>query len=234
MKSQLKQEFANSINQYWTNKIKNISKKDSASMFPHINQIFRPKEQNSIPPLKLPPEKASLIQETGIEIHNTNKDTEDNFIISKTTEKLDIIGTHFSKIHTQNDHMGQEQLNRIIIAETNKLKNKIEQDIALNKTVCTFSNENTADDPKQPDPEINYFTNYNQLSTIFSTLNNKKSAGVDGIPNISLKRLPNKIKWYYTVLFNNALNNTYFPKKAKLIAITKKIKTVHHPQTYDL
>ena len=44
IKSQLKQEFANSINQYWTNKIKNIFKKDSASMLPHINQIIRPKE----------------------------------------------------------------------------------------------------------------------------------------------------------------------------------------------
>ena len=35
-------------------------------MFPHINQISRPKEQNS------------LVQEAGIAIHNTNKDTEDN------------------------------------------------------------------------------------------------------------------------------------------------------------
>ncbi|XP_043588297.1 uncharacterized protein LOC122570265 [Bombus pyrosoma] len=194
IKLQLKQEFAISINQYWTNKIGNISKKDSASMFPQINQIFRPKEQNPIPPLKLPPEKASLIQEAGIAIHNTNKDSEDNFVISKTTEKLDIIGTHFSKTHTQNDHMGREQLNRIIIAETNKLKNIIEQDRALNKTVCTFSNENTADNPKHPETEINYFTTYNQLKIIFSKLNNKKSSGFDGIPNILLKRLPDKIK----------------------------------------
>ncbi|XP_012244110.1 uncharacterized protein LOC105681103 [Bombus impatiens] len=152
IKAQMKQEFANSINHYWTNKIKNISKNDSANMFPQINQIFRPKEQNPIPPLKLPSENASLIQE--------------------------------------------------------------------------------ADNPKQPDPEINYFTNYNQLNTIFSKLNNKKSSGFDGIPNILLKRLPNKIKWYYTVLFNNALNNTYFPrkwKKAKLIAITKKDKDGSSP-----
>lgn len=44
---------------------------------PHINQISRPK-QNTIPPLKLPPEKASLVPEAGITIYNTNKDTEDN------------------------------------------------------------------------------------------------------------------------------------------------------------
>ncbi|XP_050488684.1 uncharacterized protein LOC126872624 [Bombus huntii] len=220
IKAQLKQEFANSINHYWTNKIKNISKNDSANMFPQINQIFRPKEQNPIPPLKLPPENASLIQEAGITIHNTIKDTDGNFIISKTIEKLDIIGTHFSKIHTQNEHMGREELNRIIIAETNKLKNELEQDKTLNKTVCTFSNENTADNPKQPDPEINYFTNYIQLNTIFSKLNNKKSSGFDGITNILLKRLPNEIKWYYTVLFDNALNNIYFPRKWKKSDLT--------------
>ena len=123
--------------------------------------------------------------------------------------------------------MGREQLNRIIIAETNKLKNKIEQDIVLNDTGCTFLNENTSDNPKHPETETSYFTNYNQLKIIFFKLNNKKSSGFDDIPNILLKRLPNKIKWYYTVLFNNALNNTYFPrkwKKAKLIAITKKKK----------
>ncbi|XP_050488682.1 uncharacterized protein LOC126872621 [Bombus huntii] len=76
IKAKLKQEFAISINHYWTNKIKNISKNDSANMFPQINQIFRPKEQNPIPPLKLPPENSSLIQEAGITIHNTIKDTD--------------------------------------------------------------------------------------------------------------------------------------------------------------
>ena len=131
----------------------------------------------------------------------------------------------------------RELLNRIIISETNKLKNEIEQDISLNKTVSIFSI------PKQPDTEINYFTDYNKLKIIFFKLNNKKSSSFDGISGIQLKRLPNKTKWYYTVLFNNALNNTYFPtkwKKDKLPAITKKkkekkkIKTALHPQTYDL
>ncbi|XP_068988900.1 uncharacterized protein [Bombus flavifrons] len=75
IKAHLKQEFANSINHYWTNKIKNISKNDTANMFPQINQIFRPKGQNPIPPLKLLPEKAFLIQEAGITTHNTIKDT---------------------------------------------------------------------------------------------------------------------------------------------------------------
>ena len=60
----------------------------------------------------------------------------------------------------------RELLNRIIISETNKLKNEIEQDISLNKTVSIFSI------PKQPDTEINYFTDYNRTKIIFSKLNN--------------------------------------------------------------
>jgi hypothetical protein len=40
IKLQLKQEFANSINQFWTNKIKNISKKDTANMFPRLQTPY--------------------------------------------------------------------------------------------------------------------------------------------------------------------------------------------------
>jgi hypothetical protein len=60
---------------------------------------------------------------------------------------------------------------------------------------------------------LNYFTNFTQTKNIINKLNNKKSAGFDGIPNIVLKKLPEKIKWYCTILFNNALNNMYFPEK---------------------
>ena len=192
-------------------------------MFPHINQIYRPKEQNSIPPLKLLPEKVTLIQEAGIhrgQFHNIKNNGKTRHYRHPLFQNTYTKRSHGPRTIKQNYH------------RRNKLKNKIKQDITLNKTICTFSNENTSDNPKQPDPEINYFTNYNQLSIIFSTLNNKKSSDFDGIPNISVKRLPNKIKWYYTVLFNNALNNTYFPrkwKKAKLIAITKKDKDGSSP-----
>jgi hypothetical protein len=62
IKSQLKQEFPNSINQYWAKKIKNVYKNVSASMFPQINQICRPKESNSIPFLKLPPDENDCVQ----------------------------------------------------------------------------------------------------------------------------------------------------------------------------
>ena len=232
IKKHLKQEFSNAINKYWRNKLKNIPQNDPTNMFPQVNQIFRTKNSVSIPSLKISEEKVNLLEEAGINIPDIHKDNAGNFIITETVEKLNVIGTHFSKIHKQNEHMGRENLNRIIRAETNQFKQEIETDQLLNKRVSSFSNDNFSDNPKQPDININYFTNFNQLSRIFTSLNNKKSASFDGIPNIALKHLPDKVKWYYTVIFNNALNNSYFPikwKKAKLIAIPKKDKDSSSP-----
>ena len=70
-------------------------------MFPQTNQIFRLKEPNSISSFKLPPEKAPLLQEAGIAIQNTNKSMKSSYFMTcKTTEKLYVIDTHFSKTHT--------------------------------------------------------------------------------------------------------------------------------------
>ena len=73
-------------------------------MFPHINQIFRPKEQNSIPPLKLQPEKASLVQEAGIEIHNTNKDTGQLHNIKNNGKTRHYRHPLFQNSHTKRAH----------------------------------------------------------------------------------------------------------------------------------
>ena len=160
IKKQLKQEFSKSINKYWHNKLNSIPLNDSANMFPQVNQIFRPKNSINIPCIKVAENKSKLSEEAGINITESNKDKDGNFIITETIEKLNVIGTHFAKIHNQNEQMGRENLNRIITMETNKFRNEIEQDNMRNKTISSFSNENTADNPKQPDNIIDYFTNF--------------------------------------------------------------------------
>lgn len=128
IKSQLKQEFSNSINKYWANKIESIPRNDGSNMFPQVKNIFRKKDSNSIPALKILQEKTSFLQEAGIDMAQSTIDKEENFIISEATQKLNVIGTHFAKIYTQNIHMGKERLNNIIKLETNKLKKEIKQD----------------------------------------------------------------------------------------------------------
>ena len=66
------------------------------------------------------------------------------------------------------------------------------------------------------------FTTIENLREIFRRLNmnNKKSFGLDGITNVFLKHFTNSLVRQYSILFNNALNNQYFPaqlKKAKVL-----------------
>lgn len=227
VKIKLKREFNNSVNEYWKTKISSIPINDPANMFPQVNQIFRPKNPVSIPTLRIPNNEINLLEEVGIDTSITPKDKDNNFLIDNEVEKLNIIGAHFANIHKQNNNLGRDELSRIILAETDKLKNEMDSDLTEGRSISRFSEENHADNPKQPDNKLPYFTNFTTAKKIFSTLNNRKSSGLDGIPNIMLKNLPEKIVWYYTVLFNNCLNNTYFPsewKKAKVIALTKKDK----------
>ncbi len=107
------------------------------------------------------------------------------------------------------------------------LKTQMEKDESQSITLTCFSDKNTSINPKQPDSKVPFFTNFTSLRKIFRNLNNKRSSGLDGIPTVVLKHLPNNIIWLYKILFNNIMNNSHFPKewkKAKVIAITKKGK----------
>jgi len=66
-------------------------------------------------------------------------------------------------------------------------------------------------------------------------LNNKKSSGLDKIPNIILKKIPSKLIYNYTIIFNNLLNYSFFPKvwkTAKVVAILKQNKDKALPASY--
>lgn len=65
-------------------------------------------------------------------------------------------------------------------------------------------------------------------------LPNKTSAGIDEVPTMVLKHLPPKVIKDYTTIFNNAINQQYFPiarKKAKAIPIYKKGKALNEPSS---
>ncbi|CAD6218236.1 GSCOCG00011426001-RA-CDS [Cotesia congregata] len=71
--------------------------------------------------------------------------------------------------------------------------------------------------------------------TILQKLPNKSSSGPDELPSIVLKHLPDNLIHTITILFNNALNNAYFPKawkEAKVIPLLKKNKDPTKPVSY--
>ena len=220
-KKLLKQEYKKSINAYWRNKIKNIPTIDLKRMFPIINQIFRRKGKIELANFSIARDRITLIESAGINPVQLRRDQQENYYISNTAEKLEILGQHFANIHKQNDNMGSEGLTNIVRHHTDAIKIKIEEDARDPTRLVDFSSTNRSDNPEDL-KEL--FTNTTMLKNIFKKLNTKKSSGIDGIPNIALKHLPVTIIRDYCILFNNALSLAYFPdrwKKAIVIAIHK-------------
>lgn len=72
-------------------------------------------------------------------------------------------------------------------------------------------------------------------SQILKRLPNKTTSGLDGIPTIVLKHLPANIINNLVIIFNNALNHSYFTnmwKKIKVLPILKKNKDPAEPSSY--
>jgi hypothetical protein len=89
-------------------------------------------------------------------------------------------------------------------------------------SLIQFSNNRRANDSNIVN--YGYFTTQSHLSEILHSLKNKTSSGIDKIPNIVLRNLPNQVINIMVIIFNNCLNLSYFPKDwkpAKVVTIKK-------------
>lgn len=190
---------------------KNI-KTDSSEMFPEINRIFRRKPQVEMKNLILENnvKNSTLINQANIDPNTLEIDKNNNFIISTEEQKLSILGTHFENVNQQNKHLGKPRLIELIEGKNKIFKEKLNSDLKAKKTIINFCNKNKALKPKW-EVDDQYFCNPDKLLKIFKHLNNKKSASNDKIPNIVLRHITRNIIWKYNILFNNMLNNCYFP-----------------------
>lgn len=232
-KEKLKSEFAKSISNYWENKVKNIAHGDSKMMFPQINAIFRRKGRSEIPTIIIPKSKITLVEDADIPSDSLLKDNDNNFVIANPQHKLNVIGAHFAAANNQNNNLGKHRFSERVMCTYHKLETDIAAENESQISVSNFSNRNPAFAPSV-DNVKNYFISMGDLTKIFRNLNNKRSSSFDGIPNIILKNLPSKIIFLYAIIFNNALNNKYFPDKwkiAKVIAL-KKDKDGADPSSY--
>lgn len=70
-----------------------------------------------------------------------------------------------------------------------------------------------------------HFVKVDTIKDIVNSINNKKSFGIDGIANYIIKKLPLTAFEFLTIIYNNCINNGYFPinwKEAKIIPLKKK------------
>ena len=86
--------------------------------------------------------------------------------------------------------MGKPQLTNIIKQKINQLRHELTEDKLNNRSISTFDNTNSSDNPTTETTPPNIFTSYNKLKLTFKTLNKKRSSSYDNIPNIVLKNLP--------------------------------------------
>ena len=70
-----------------------------------------------------------------------------------------------------------------------------------------------------------HFTNACNIRTHINNINSKKSFGFDGVSNFIIKKFPEATLRLLAVIFNNCINNGYFPlawKRAKILPMKKK------------
>ncbi|KAL6255580.1 hypothetical protein P5V15_012827 [Pogonomyrmex californicus] len=204
-------------------------------MFPQLNNIFRKKNVAEVNTLKIPI-NSRILDSVNIDVTQFEKDTNDNILINTSTDKLNVIGAHFASINNRRLENNRPQFNRLVDVEVNTFKDNIKSEWTNEVTLCIFNDDNKADNPNLTGDLCNYFINDYDLTLRLKKSKNKKSYGLDKIPNSVLKRIPPNLILNYTIIFNNLLNYSFFLenwKTTKVIAILKKDKD-HNLQVIDL
>lgn len=221
----LKQNFNKSINEYWKKNVQSISTKDNRNMFRKINSFFRKKTKINTPDL-IVSYNDSIMDSLNLDAQIPN--TVNNIIyVTKDEDKLNLLGRNFELVHSQNNglssHTFTKPIEDNIVNFIDSMNNTRITSFSCNKLANSLSIEQTQE----------YFTTFENLKRIFSTLNNKTSYGVDNIPNIILKHIPDLLISQYCTLFNNSLNNKYFPSSWKFAKVLPILKKGKDPTKYD-
>ncbi|XP_044594068.1 uncharacterized protein LOC123271737 [Cotesia glomerata] len=154
---------------------------------------------------------------------------------SNAIDKLNIIGNHYEKINSPRYLNDDTPLRRIIDHTVNQTKVKLDKNERNGTTFTTFTHLNKSSHPNNNLEHQLSFCSSLSIKKILQKLPNKTSSGPDSIPPIVLKHLPDPLIVTLTIIFNNALNNAYFPsawKEAKVLTILKKNKDPTKPVSY--
>lgn len=223
-------ELIHQRSQHWIKLTKAITHKDSATFFPKINRYFRPKTYIQPGVIKVPkddPHLLRILSDCLVGAH----ETQTHFIIRDRDQALRALGLYLQNANSERIHPASEKaLQNIVNSYAKSLEDKLSLIRNDSRTVTTFSTENLAYEPLLSLSRGELFTTFEEVKFLLNRLPNKTSCGPDGIPCIVLKHLPNNMIRGITVIYNNLLNNTFFPdswKSAIVCPIHKKAKTLN-------
>lgn len=220
----IEKEFVHYKSEFWERKIRDINFKDSSTFFPNINSIFRKKKFFEPTLLKIPKDDDKLVNMLQVNIQEAEV-TDTHYLIKDPDNIKNCIGKYLQDANSERVHPEHaKHLLKIINNNTEKI-NKTMHNRSINKiTLTNFSTSNTA---LKPTNDNDKFTDLNTVIKKLKYLPNKTSAGPDGIPCLILKHLPISMITDITIIFNNLINNSYYPtnwKTAVLYPILKKNK----------
>ena len=229
----LNAEYRIAYTKYWDSQIKFIDHTKPEKFFPKINRFFRPKAQLQINSLSVSHGRISLLNRSNCDLTKIPR-RDNNYIIHTPIDILNVIGAYFETVNAPRSLNHNTPLKRMVDEKARSLVNSFQNKANNNIAITTFSPSNPAHSPLPVEDSI-IFLNYVQVDNIFDNLPNKSSSGLNNIPPIVLKHLPEKIIKDYSIIFNNCLNNKHFPdpwKQSKILPILKKGKPPADPTSY--
>ena len=230
----LQREFKVVIEKYWVNAIKNIDFRKPDNFYPKINAFFRPKQFSNIGNIHVKTDNDSILMRSGVDLTNPNKIGDEYFFTSRS-DKLNIIGAYYESINSPRFLNTNTRFKQVVDARIEPLKLEFDADREQDVTLVRFGTNNPASNPVLVNDALQPFCSPLSLDYTLRNLPNKTSSGLDGIPPIVLKHLPTKLICDLVVIFNNAINRSYFPKawkEAKVLPILKKGKNPLDPASY--
>ncbi|XP_034949803.1 uncharacterized protein [Chelonus insularis] len=210
----LAKEFKRTITAYWKALIKSINYRDSHQFFPLINRLLRPNKAIKLSNFKFDVNSSAFsknLSETHPHLISNNE-----IIITDPLTKLEVIGSYLESINSPR-YTNMDSDNKIMADSSTDILSSTRAKIRhSNLTFTEFTEENSAYNPSQDRDNGNgpkcFFSQY-EIQIILKMLKNKTSSGLDNIPAIALKHIPDSVIRSYTIIFNNAINQAYYPRQ---------------------
>jgi hypothetical protein len=175
--------------------------------FKQIKNIVGARSHHKMPPLSI----------NGIEIE-------------EDVEKAEEIAKYWEHVYMPNITTDDETLRRV----NNSVQN-LKEDTA---PLFHFNAEaNSLKSNRIENVNYNMFMGMEDLNEILKSRNNKQSAGNDLLPMSLLKKLPVEAKNILLILYNNIINNAFYPpkwKEAILTPLLKPGKDAEDPASYRM
>lgn len=182
--------------------------------------------------LKIPTDQIRILRRAEID-HQTLEieNVSNKYIIRNEDDILNCIGSYLENVYAPKDTDDANIIHNNVINVFNSFLEHKERYENILTRLTDFNDSNLANNINNAST-LDFFITCNDILYIFGKLKGKLSYGVDKIPNIILKKSPNILIFEYLTLFNNMINNGFFPKSwkvAKVIILPKKDKDTSNP-----